>query len=57
MPGNGNHRSETVAEYLKEAERCEQFASHSKDADRQHWLDLAERFRKLARQMELGGGN
>lgn len=35
MPGNGNHRSETVAEYLKEAERCEQFASHSKDADRQ----------------------
>ena len=45
---DGDDRVNTIQEYLREAERCELYASRAAPGDRQVWLDLADRWRALA---------
>ncbi|BAT59430.1 hypothetical protein GJW-30_1_01963 [Variibacter gotjawalensis] len=51
-PQNGDYRKETIEEYLAEATRCERLAERAQETDRQDWLDLAQRWRTLAKLIE-----
>jgi len=48
MPHNGDDREETIREYLAEARKCEELAARDSGDQRRAWLELADRFRKLA---------
>ena len=52
---NGDNRQATIQEYLAEADRCEVLSGRAEEQDRQLWLDLAERWRVLARRLRDGG--
>jgi hypothetical protein len=48
MAHNGDDRDATVREYLREAAKCEALAARENGDQQRSWLELAERFRRLA---------